>query len=87
MKFEWDNSKNESNIEKHGVSFDVVNQFDFNSALEISYDRNGEQRTTAYGLVGNRVYCLVYTYRSTAIRVISLRKANKREVKYYVEQS
>lgn len=87
MQFEWGDNKHQSNIDKHGVSFEIVDQFEFDTALEISYTRNDELRTTAYGLVGNRVYCLVYTLRGEIVRVISLRKANRREVKTYVEKT
>jgi len=38
----------------------------------------------ALGLIEDKLYHMTYTLRSDVIRVISLRKANKREVKYYV---
>lgn len=46
----------------------------------------GEARIVAIGLIGDRVHVLVFTMRGETVRVISLRKANRREVfKYVVE--
>lgn len=44
-----------------------------------------EQRITAYGLIGNRLFVLIYTERNNNLRVISLRKANSKEVSNYVQ--
>ncbi|MFT4927974.1 MAG: uncharacterized DUF497 family protein [Phenylobacterium sp.] len=85
IRFEWDEQKRLSNIEKHGVDFQQATSFDFETAVEYLYIKNKEQRATAYGLISKRLYALVYTERDGNIRVISLRKANSREVKIYVE--
>jgi uncharacterized DUF497 family protein len=84
--FEWDDAKNASNIEKHGVSFEEVLQFDFTTAEEFTYVRNNELRTSAFGLINNRLYCLVYSNRGCNRRVISFRKANAREVNQYAKK-
>jgi uncharacterized DUF497 family protein len=44
----------------------------------------GEARMIGYALIGMRLYCVVFTDRNDERRIISLRKANKREVKRYV---
>jgi uncharacterized DUF497 family protein len=44
-----------------------------------------EQRLEAMGYIGNRLHVMIYCRRSDAVRVISLRKANKREEKRYAE--
>ncbi len=85
MFLEWDEHKRQSNIKKHGVDFQLVTLFDFDSAQEYSYIRNNEQRIIAYGLIGNQLFVLVYTERNDNLRVISLRKANSKEVKNYVQ--
>lgn len=46
----------------------------------------GEKRMIGYALLGDRLYCEVFTDRGNERRIISLRKANQREVKYYVSQ-
>ena len=45
----------------------------------------GEQRYRAFGFIGNRLYCVVYVDRNEVRRIISLRKANAREVNEYVK--
>jgi uncharacterized DUF497 family protein len=44
-------------------------------------------RWTALGFIGNRLHVLTYTVRGENIRLISLRKANKREREYYEEKT
>jgi uncharacterized DUF497 family protein len=58
---------------------------DWSTVLEGEDTRRdyGEKRLIAYGLINDRLHCLVYTVRDDLIRVISLRKANKREVSRY----
>lgn len=46
----------------------------------------GEKRMIGYALIDDRLYCVVFTDRGSERRIISLRKANQREVKYYVSQ-
>ena len=87
MKFEWDAEKARINAEKHGVEFASVSDFDFDTALVVVDDRFGyrETRFVALGLIGPRVHQLAFTMRGNLIRVISLRKANKREIRTYVD--
>jgi uncharacterized DUF497 family protein len=88
LKFEWDDEKAQRNMAKHGVSFDLVTGFDLDRAMldEDDSEDYGEERTVATGLIGNRIYVLVFTMRDNDnLRVISLRGATKREIKSYVE--
>lgn len=85
-KFEWDGEKARSNLRKHGVSFELLNQFEFDTAIEWLDDRNdyGEERIVATAFAGPKLYRLVYTMRGLAIRAISLREATRKEVHEYV---
>jgi len=83
MEIEYDAAKNKRNIERRGISFDQVLQFDFGAALEFEQIINGEVRHFALGSIADRLHALVYTIRGGSVRIISLRKANKREVKMY----
>lgn len=85
MIFEWDDSKAEANLAKHQVAFEVVVEFEFETALVRVDGRRdyGEPRSIGYGFVGDRLHVLVFTTRSKTLRVISLRKANDREVRQY----
>lgn len=87
MKFEWDAAKARINQTKHRVKFDIVSRFDFANAL-ISVDDlidHGEERLVATGLIDADVYVLVYVERPDSLRVISLRKATRREIEEYVQ--
>lgn len=85
MKTTYDSDKNDTNVIKHGVSFEQVYEFDWDSAViyEDSRKDYGEERRIALGFIGKRLHVLVYTPRRDTVRIISLRKANKRERKAY----
>jgi len=81
MLFDWDEAKAASNIVKHGIAFEAVHDFEFDGALIVDDDRRdyGELRKRAYGRIGDRLHVLVFTQRATRVRVISLRRASRRE--------
>ncbi len=89
MKIEFDPEKNARNIELRGMSFEEAAEFDWEGALIIPDRRRdyGEPRFRAFGLIGNRLHAVVFTPREGAVRVISLRKANRREVLRYATQT
>jgi uncharacterized DUF497 family protein len=88
INFEWDDAKAIRNKERHGVPFAAVSNFDFDTALVFKDDRReyGEERMIAVGFIKDRLHVVVYTLRATTIRVISLHKANRREIEAYVDQ-
>ncbi|MBV9572338.1 MAG: BrnT family toxin [Alphaproteobacteria bacterium] len=85
MRFDWDEAKREANLRKHGVDFAIVERFAFDdAAIGADLRRDyGEPREIALGRIEERVHVLVLTRRGDAIRVISLRRANAREVATY----
>jgi uncharacterized DUF497 family protein len=87
MNYEFDPVKDESNLDKHGLSLSDVDGFEWDTAVVREDTRKpyAEQRLEATGLIGDRLHVMVYCWRGDAVRVISLRKANPREVKRYVE--
>lgn len=84
--FAWDAAKAESNLRRHRVSFDAVERFRFDLALVVPDIRSdyGEERMVATAPLDGRMHVLIYTMRGNAVRVISLRKANDREIRIYV---
>ncbi len=90
MKVEFDPIKDQANIAKHGLSLAAATGFDWDTALEREDDRfdYGEHRFVALGLLGHRVHVLVFTEgsRDDAVRVISLRLAEKYEARLYYDQ-
>lgn len=89
MEIEFDPTKNETNIRKRGLSFDLVSDFDFETAVIWIDARKAypETRISALGLLADRVHSLIFTETANGIRVISFRKANKREVKRYEQET
>ncbi len=85
MQYEWNSAKNQANIDERGIEFERVYGLDWGTVIEAQDTRaeRDEVRMVAFGLIENRLYCLVYTMRSENCRVISLRKANRREVLRY----
>lgn len=89
MQITFDPAKNAHNIELRGLSFEKVVDFEFETAIyRIDTRRNyGETRIRALGFVGKRLYALVFVETLRGIRVISFRKANKREVIQYEQET
>ena len=86
MRFEWDELKNQINIRKHGIDFqDAVDVFDHPVLTAIDQREDyGEERWIALGWMAAIVGVVVYVERNAdVIRIISARKATKREVKRY----
>jgi uncharacterized DUF497 family protein len=89
MNITYDPAKNARNIELRDLSFEQVEAFEFETALfspDLRRDY-GEERIRALGWLKGRLHALVFTETEDGIRVISLRKANKREEKIYETQS
>jgi len=89
MEITYDRSKNLQNIDSRGLSFEQVVDFDFETAnYAIDKRRDyGEIRRCAIGYLGNRLHALVFTETKNGIRVISFRKANKREALNYEQKN
>ena len=85
VRYEWDEAKRERNLAKHGIDFTAAERFDWVGALDYSDRRRnyGEGRRLAYGLVDGRLHALAYVPRGDACRIISFRKANRREQAAY----
>jgi uncharacterized DUF497 family protein len=89
MHIEFDPAKDASNQAKHGVSLALAAELDWDAALVWNDDRieYGERRMIALAPKTGILYYVAYVERSTARRIISLRRANRREVKHYVQNS
>ena len=87
MRITFDPVKTERNVRLRGLSFEQVADFAFDSALFAVDERKEyhETRFVAMGLLGHRVHVLCFIEMPDGIRVISLRKANSREVKRYAQ--
>jgi hypothetical protein len=85
VSFVWDSAKATANRQKHGVDFaDVVEVFQDPRALTVADDHPEEERFVTVGVDAlGRVVTIVYTWRGSAIRIISARKATARERAQY----
>ena len=88
MTFEYDPRKAQINWQKHGVSFAEAELVFFDSLAihDIDPDSLGEERFIAVG-IGNSglLLVVVYTMRGDVIRLISARRATRKETKAYEE--
>lgn len=89
METVFDPSKDEQNQEKHGASLSDAEFLEWDTLLATPDDRKdyGETRMIGFALMGERLYCVVYTDRGDTRRIISLRRANNREKVLYVSLS
>jgi len=87
-KFEWDEIKDKTNIRKHGISFKQATKVFKDNNRIITYDVMHSKNEERYNIIGkiNKLYFVVYTVKhKDTIRIISARKANKKEEKIYHE--
>ena len=89
MKINFDPAKNAKNIMERDLSFERVAEFDFETAQFAIDNRHnyGETRYRVLGFLAHRLHALVFVEIVGGIRVISFKKANKRELKHYESQS
>lgn len=87
MKIEFAPAKDSSNQAKHGVSLVLAAELDWDAALVWIDDRfdYAELRMIALAPKSRIVYYVAFVDRGEIRRIISLRRANRREVKHYVE--
>lgn len=80
-----DPDKEDRNLAKRGLSMDLAEHLDWATALiwEDTRKDYGEPRYCVLGFIADRLHSVVFTPREGKPRIISLRKANKREVKRY----
>jgi uncharacterized DUF497 family protein len=85
LRVEYDDAKNQANIAKHRVDMASASDFRFDTALTTRDTRRNyaDERTIALGFIADTLHVLVFTMRGKALRVISLRRANRKERNAY----
>lgn len=85
MGCEWDETKNETNIVKHGIAFESAQEvFEGTFISKVDARKNyGETRLVALGIFDEFILLVVYTMRGENIRIISARRANEEERRVY----
>ena len=89
MRIDFDPAKDRLNIEKHGLSLAVAASLEWDEAFLWIDDRRdyGENRVLALAPKTGVLYYVAFVDRGEVRRIISLRRANRREVKRYVQAS
>jgi len=89
MKISFDPAKNERNVLERQLDFSRVEQWDWTRSVidEDTRKDYGERRFRAVGFIDERLFVLVFVPRNGDVHVISLRKANIREIKRHAEAS
>ena len=87
MRIEFDPVKDSANQTKHGVSLALAEELDWDAALVWIDDRfeNDEWRMIALAPKTGILYYVAFVDRGEVRRIISMRRANRREVKHYVQ--
>jgi uncharacterized protein len=87
MQTEFDQAKDAANLSKHGVSLSLASELDWDAALVWVDDRfkYDEMRMIALAPKAETLYYVAFAERGEIYRIISLRRATRHEVKYYVE--
>ena len=86
MLFEWDEAKNAACFTYRGFDFAYALRAFFDDRRVVARDRRwdyGEDRYRLLGVIEGRVFVLIYTMRGSTIRIISARKANRKEIREY----
>jgi uncharacterized DUF497 family protein len=90
MIYEWDENKRISNIKKHGLDFKNAEYIftDINRIIYPAFNKN-ENRFVAIGFCqkGSFIGLVVYTVRQDKTRIISFRRASKKERSFYYENN
>ncbi|TAN39602.1 MAG: BrnT family toxin [Nitrospirae bacterium] len=83
-EFEFDISKSENNKKKHGLDFFKAQElWDDPDFIEIPLITSDEQRFLVIGMISGKCWSAIITYRSEKVRLISVRRSRKEEVKLY----
>ena len=89
MKFEWDLRKADQNLKKHKVSFEDASTVFFDDLAKITFDPDHSEDEERFILLGCSsglkllIVCHCYRANDGVIRIISARKATKREAASY----
>ena len=84
VSFEYDQKKSTQNLAKHGIDFDTAQSlWNDPDLLEIPAKTIDETRLLVIGIIGNKHWSAVITYRGDNIRIISVRRSRVEEVNFY----
>ena len=87
MKFEWDEKKSRANKSKHGIDFKTAAELWNNpDRIEIQTNFTNEKRNALIGKIGDSLWTAIFTLRVDNVRLISVRRARKKEAQLYEQK-
>jgi hypothetical protein len=81
--FEWDEEKSQTNLIKHGITFDDASDIFYGPVVIRGSSRNNEERWLAIGKSHDRIVSVIFTHRNDLIRIISARRPRRDEKRAY----
>jgi uncharacterized DUF497 family protein len=89
VKFNFDHAKDAVNRQKHGISLKRAADINWEELQAVKDSRRnyGEDRYIGAAPINGRLHIVVFAIRANALRIISLRRANRREIRLYEAQS
>lgn len=89
MRITFDAAKDARNLQVHGVPLSAAQALEWDALIATVDNRRtyGETRMVGYAPMGQRLYCVVFVDRDDGRRIISLRRANAREVARYEQEN
>jgi uncharacterized DUF497 family protein len=89
MNFEWDEAKRLATLKQRGLDFADLAHFEWETAVFVPDTRKdyGEPRFRAFGLLHGQLHVVVFTPRAESTRIISMRKANTKEISRYENEA
>ena len=88
MQFEYDPDKSAANFAKHGIDFEQAQAIwddDCSVAIYARDGNDGEARSVVIGMMGDRLWSAIITWRGVVVRMISVRRSRNDERAIYVE--
>ena len=88
LQFEFDDNKSKTNKEKHGIDF-VEAQDLWNDEAGVIFDARSddEKRYALVSKLDNKIWVMIFTLRGETVRIISVRRARKEEVRLYEQEN
>ena len=84
MEFEWDENKSQANRLKHGIDFNTATKlWNDQDRIEIQTNFSTENRNALIGRIDDKLWTAIFTLRVDTIRLISVRRARKKETQLY----
>ena len=88
MRFEWDDEKSRSNLLKHGIDFEEAKKLWLDeNRIQIRAPHPVENRGILISHYNRKLWTAIFTTRGDATRIISVRRARRKEAKLYEEET